>query len=241
VLLAALLLNLQTTELPKINLAPSASGGEFIVEPFVVELEKAVQDALDVRARAKCGKLSVRWGKYVNSQETNPAAGGKFVTRYTQYRQMFSCYDPATDPYQPVPADWKPSAQDGKDLSAFLSRYVAALDRGDVEFVHASFEPIMEATSEQVRSLVSDFRMRAVPGGRVVKDPVWAANPEGAAHPGAYAYIAFSGPRSCGYFVVYRAGPGAFQLARQQAWGIPGSGPMTEIERGTLNEACGNI
>jgi hypothetical protein len=79
-----------------------------VVETFPVTQLTSVSDRISALGKQRCGRLSARMGRYKYFTSTDNR--GRAVL--TQYRQSFSCYDPATDPYQRAPADWKPSAQD---------------------------------------------------------------------------------------------------------------------------------
>lgn len=233
-LAAALLLALpQSDPLPSIRIEPAANGWNFVIGSFAETQSDAVTEELKRRAAAKCGSQAVRWGRFTSMQNL---VGG--IQMIVDYNQKFSCIDPANDPYKPVPADWQPSAADERDAVAFANRALAAIDGNNVPALMSMFEPLLDASEAEVRAFVDDFRSRSAPAGRKFRTTLWGANPEMAAHPGAFAYIVFDAPRSCGYFMLYRAGPGTFQIARQHVYGIQGSGPLTPDERAELDGQC---
>ena len=110
----------------KIEAVPG-KGYAAVVDTFPIAQLTAVSDRISALAKQRCGRLSARMGRYKYFTSTDNQGRAAL----TQYRQSFSCYDPATDPYERAPADWKPSAQDQADLTAFAQRYMGLLDRAD--------------------------------------------------------------------------------------------------------------
>ena len=80
-----------------------------------------VIDRIKLLAAEKCGKQSVRFGRYFFDNQIDVARG---VTVIKDFRQSFSCFDPATDPYKPVPADWKASTADVAAATQFVTRFL---------------------------------------------------------------------------------------------------------------------
>lgn len=233
-LAAAFLLLLQSAPLPELKLVQAGSSWQVQAGEFRKSGLPAVQDAVMAQAKQRCGQLSIRWGRFSWSTRENGTTDETMV----DFKQKFSCFDPATDPYKAVAADWQPSDQDDADASAFALRYLAAIDAGNVAVVKSMEEPLLDSTPEERSALVTDARGRASPAGRQWRSPQWARNPDGFAHPGAYAYLVFVAPRSCGALVIYRVAAGSYQLTSQQIYGVMGAAPLSDVDRKTLQQRC---
>jgi hypothetical protein len=195
------------------------------VDTFPVAQLSSVSDRIAALAKQRCGRLSARMGRY--KYFTGTDAQGRAAL--TQYRQSFSCYDPATDPYERAPADWKPSAQDQSDLTAFAERYMSLLDRGDYLAGMPMMEPILEIEKDEWLSVPNMLQLHAGrPGRWTLQTLGWVNNPEGASHPGRYAFVKVTAtyPKIaayCGTLVIYRQRPGSYLVTQQNLGVIPES------------------
>lgn len=195
------------------------------VATFPVAQLSSVSDRIAVLAKQRCGRLSARMGRYKYFTSTD--AQGRAAL--TQYRQSFSCYDPATDPYERAPADWKPSAQDQADLNAFADRYMGLLDRSDYVAGMPMMEPILEIEKDEWLSVPNMLTQHAGrPGRWSLQTLGWVNNPEGASHPGRYAFVKVTAtyPKIaayCGTLVIYRQRPGSYLITQQNLSVIPES------------------
>lgn len=195
------------------------------VATFPVAQLTSVSDRISALAKQRCGRLSPRMGRYKYFTSTD--AQGRAAL--TQYRQSFSCYDPATDPYERAPADWKPSAQDQADLTAFAQRYMRLLDRGDYLAGMPMMEPILEIEQDEWLSVPNMLKQHSGgPGRWTLQTLGWVNNPEGASHPGRYAFVKVAGsyPKIaayCGTLVIYRQRPGSYLITQQNLSVIPES------------------
>ncbi|MFL9842649.1 hypothetical protein ABS767_16885 [Sphingomonas sp. ST-64] len=212
--------------LPAIKIEPvPGKGYAAVVETFPVTQLTSISDRISALAKQRCGRLSARMGryKYFNSTDAQGRAA------LTQYRQSFTCYDPATDPYERAPADWKPSAQDQADLTAFAQRYMALLDRSDYLAGMPMMEPILEIEKDEWLSVPNMLKQHS--GGKgswTLQTLGWANNPDGASHPGRYAFVKVTGsyPKIaayCGTLVIYRQRPGSYLVTQQNLSVIPES------------------
>jgi hypothetical protein len=196
-----------------------------IVGTFPVTQLASVSDRISVLAKQRCGRLSARMGRYKYFTSTD--AQGRAAL--TQYRSSFSCYDPATDPYERAPADWRPSVQDQADLTAFAQRYMGLLDRSDYVAGMPMMEPMLEVEKDEWLSVPNMLKQHAGGQGRWTLQTLgWANNPEGASHPGRYAFVKVTGsyPRIaayCGTLVIYRQRPGSYLITQQNLSVIPES------------------
>ncbi|MCW3836898.1 hypothetical protein ACFQ1E_11510 [Sphingomonas canadensis] len=202
---------------PKITTQGAADGSfTFTVGDFDAQRIDEIQDQLKVLAERRCGALSVRWGKF--SYAKNELVGGKQIV--ADYVQKAKCYDPATDPYQPVPADWQPTAEEEDGAITFAQSYIEAVLADDFATGLAMAEPGMELdtdTWDTGRQMLNGIGT----GSFGIYDIGWAANPDGMPHPGAFALVHFRGDYSkvavmCGWVVVYRAAPDKFLLTQQR-------------------------
>lgn len=177
----------------------------------------AVSSKIMKEAKHICGALTTRFGRYRYS--TNIVTGGSPMI--VNYRQRFQCIDPATDPYKPVASDWKPSPQDERDATAFVTQYLAVLARKDAKAGTAMLEPLLEVTEAEWLATVKHLDVERAPQARWVPVPVgWDNNPAYASHPGSYAFYRISGTMpgmaaACGEILIYRSGPGKYQVAQQ--------------------------
>ena len=239
-MIIAMLLAAQTAPLPDIRL--EEQGGQryrfVIAEPITTEQADAAMVEMSRQATALCRALSVRWGKYTFSRKADLATGEVLLADYVQ---GVSCFDPATDPYKPVAADWKPGAEDQRRANAFVLAYLGAMDASDMPAVVGMLEPALEMTVETMKPHVDDFRLRVAVRGREIGELVWLNNPENFNHPGAYALAPVSGPRSCGYVVLYRTLSGTYQVSKQEFAGLPDGKPVTAEDEAALSEQCASM
>lgn len=236
----ALALLLQSAPLPDIRVEKTADGGYLMtVGTFAIADADAVNAQLDVIVKQKCGALTPRWGKY--TMERVPAGTrGMTADSFVNYRQAFSCVDPATDPHQPAPANWKASPADDADARAFTLRYLAAMDRSDSEAVRAMYIPTLVASTpaEELRATVNKFHGISDPRSRQVTAVHWWINPDFGPFPGLFVAVSFNGPQHCGVLLLYRSGPGKYALTRQEVFGKPLAYKLTADERVALDRIC---
>lgn len=208
----------------KIETVPG-KGYAAVVETFPVAQLTSVSDRISALAKQRCGRLTARMGRYKYFTSTD--ARGRAAL--TSYRASFTCYDPATDPYERAPADWKPSAQDQADLTAFAQRYMGLLDRADYLAGMPMMEPILEIEKDEWLSVPNMLKAHAGGKGRWTLQTLgWVNNPEGASHPGRYAFVKVTGsyPKIaayCGTLVIYRQRPGSYLITQQNLGVIPES------------------
>jgi hypothetical protein len=206
--------------LPEVTVKQVPGKGYQLTAPrFPADQGDALIAKMQTVAAQRCGKLTIRWGKFSYKTEYGDGKDPAREMR-TEYSQSFSCIDPATDPYKPVPADWKASAQDDADVTAFVNRYLTAYEAADVAKGLPMMEPLLEL--DKAGWLAQPAAIKAVrgSGSRTIRGPFWQNNPDGASHPGAYAVFAFLGNYSglaahCGILVIYRAGLGKYQVSQQ--------------------------
>ncbi|WP_422057440.1 hypothetical protein [Sphingomonas sp.] len=208
----------------KIETVPG-KGFVAVVDTFPVAQLTSISDRISALAKQRCGRLSARMGRYKYFTSTD--AQGRAAL--TQYRASFSCYDPATDPYERAPADWKPSAQDQADLTAFAQRYMGLLDRSDYVAGMPMMEPILEIEKDEWLSVPNMLKQHAGGKGRWTLQTLgWVNNPEGASHPGRYAFVKVTGSYPgiaayCGTLVIYRQRPGSYLITQQNLSVVPES------------------
>ncbi|RYE63651.1 MAG: hypothetical protein EOO83_03275 [Oxalobacteraceae bacterium] len=227
---------LATAQDPEIRIEAYPAKG-FIMKIADHQSDMDLVPLLTRLATAKCGKLKPRFGKF-NYDTTVDANGVRTMRSHTQ---RFECYDPATDPYRPAPADWQPSEQDKADLIAFTNRFLTAIENGDAVTGMPMMESILEITKKEWMDTSDRLREHAGrPGRWTLEIAGWANNPEGTTHPGTYALVNVDGtyPRLanyCGYLLVYREGPARYVVSQRslkvipQAWVDDGSVPRDQI------------
>ncbi|MBO9711958.1 hypothetical protein [Sphingomonas sp.] len=226
---------------PEIAITPvSKDRYAAVIGDYPVEQRDAVTARMIAAGAERCGKLQVRWGRF--SFDTGYTPDGKQVMH--NYRQAFSCIDPATDPYKPVAADWKASDKDNADALAFAQRYMAVFDAADAAKGIPMMEAMLEVDKPTWLAQPMQLKGKIGTGSRSFKGPFWRLNPQGASHPGAYAVFVFSGTYSalaahCGALVLYRDGPGVYHVSQQNVVAISkasiAAGQNTEA---TAAKAC---
>lgn len=205
--------------------AVPGKGYAAVVDTFPVTQLTSVSDRINALAKQRCGRLSARMGRYKYFTSTDNQGRAAL----TQYRASFACYDPATDPYERAPADWKPSAQDQADLTAFAERYMGLLDRSDYLAGMPMMEPILEIEKDEWLSVPNMLKQNSGGKGRWTLQTLgWVNNPEGASHPGRYAFVKVTAtyPKIaayCGTLVICRQRPGSYLITQQNLSVIPES------------------
>ncbi len=234
--LAIATLPLAQQEIP-IQIATSDKGYVATIGDHDATQTPAVVERLKGMAKQRCGALTVRFGKFFYRNGFSP--DGKPIVQ--EFKQNFACIDPATDPYKPVAADWKPAATDDADAKAFANRYLAAIDKGDAAAGMKMMEPIAEITRDEWMDTSTRLRTHSGAPGQgtwTVTLVGWGNNPDGAAHPGAYTLYRVTGtyPKLaayCGSLLLYRAGPGSYFVSQQQLKVIP----QSFVDNGTVAAA----
>lgn len=105
-------------------------------------------DRVKILATQRCGSLKVRFGRYYFDNQIDVDRG---VTVIKDFRQNFSCFDPATDPYKPVPADWKASPAEVTAATSFAKTFVDSLDAGNGADLARMMDPALEATTAEMK------------------------------------------------------------------------------------------
>ncbi|PZQ22897.1 MAG: hypothetical protein DI569_06555 [Sphingopyxis macrogoltabida] len=176
-----------------------------------------VVDRIKVLATQRCGRLKVRFGRYFFDNQIDTDRG---VTVIEDFRQNFSCYDPATDPYKPVPADWQASAAETAAVTRFATRFLDNLDDGNGAVLAAMMDPQLETTPDEMLRFSREAKMHQTGAGEfTARLDGWLNNPEDAAYPGAYAYFAVISSHpgiagTCGGVLVYRVRDGQYQISQ---------------------------
>lgn len=188
------------------------------IDTFDATQFQPVMDRVTVSARQRCGKLSVRFGRHFFDSRLDTTRN---VMVIENLRQTFFCFDPATDPYKPVPANWTASAAETANATVFVTRFLDRLDRGDAAGM-AMMDPLIEITKaewDNLRQGAVQSRTGKPEGTLTPKFAAWANNPEGAAYPGAYAYFSVLDDHegiagTCGGVMVQRVRENEYRIAR---------------------------
>ena len=158
-----------------------------------------------------------------------------------EVRQELLCLDappPAVAGPPPAPADWRPSADDERMISALTERYFALVDAGDAEQVQRLWsegEREMVPLEDRAAS-IAEFRRRAgTPGRHRIVKTTWYVNPQGAPRPGVYVAVdyerIYSGLHmNCGYLIWFREAADRYVLTREETAVVErgGSDPSAE-------------
>lgn len=168
-------------------------------------------------ANERCGKLKVRFGRYYFDNQIDVERG---VTVIKDFRQSFSCYDPATDPYKPVPTDWKANEAEIGAATKVAADFVSYLDSGNGAALAKLMDPALEATTTEMKRFSDEAKMHQAGSGEfTVRLDGWLNNPEDAAYPGAYAYFAVLSSHpgiagTCGGLLLYRVDSGVYNVSQ---------------------------
>jgi hypothetical protein len=179
---------------------------------------QAVMARVQTEAVKRCGAQKVRFGRHHYDNRVDTARN---VMLIENLRQAFFCFDPATDPYKPVPADWQASAEETANATLFVTRFLDLLNRGDAAGM-AMMDPLIEITRQDWDQLRSGMVQSRDPGAGGMLNPQlrgWINNPEGATYPGAYAYFAVVDSHAgiagtCGGVSVQRLRPNEYRIAQ---------------------------
>lgn len=215
-LVTALLAAAQAAPAIKVEAVPGR--GYAATVPVIDENQyDPVIERIKLLAAERCGRLSVRFGRFYFDNEIDVERG---VTVIKDFRQNFTCFDPATDPYKPVPADWKASAAETAAVTQYVARFLTNLDAGNGRALAAMMDPQLEATTEDMNRFSREATMHQTgEGSFTARLDGWLNNPPDASYPGAYAYFAVLSSHpgiagTCGGLLVYRAGEGQYRIAQ---------------------------
>ena len=215
-MLLAAMLAASTTPAIKIEAVPGR--GYAATVPIINENQyESVIERIKVLATEKCGRLKVRFGRFFFDNQIDVARG---VTVIKDYRQAFTCFDPATDPYKPVPADWKASPAEVAAATDYVTRFLTNLDAGNGRALAALMDPQLEATTDEMNRFSREAKMHQTGAGKFTpRLDGWLNNPPDASYPGAYAYFAVLSSHpgiagTCGGILLYRLSDGKYQVSQ---------------------------
>lgn len=214
--LAALMASAQPLPAIKVEAVPG-KGFAATVAKIDADQYNPVVDRIKILAEQRCGTKKVRFGRYYFDNQIDIERG---VTIIKDFRQAFSCYDPATDPYKPVPADWKASATETTAATRFAQRFVDNLDAGNAAMLVKLMDPSLETTATEMKRFSDEAKMHQTgPGEFSVRLDGWLNNPPDASYPGAYAYFAVLSSHpgiagTCGGILLYRLRDGEYQISQ---------------------------
>lgn len=203
---------------PEIKIEAVPGRGYAATVPVIDENQYTpVIERIKLMAAERCGQQSVRYGRFYFDNEIDVERG---VTIIKDFRQAFSCFDPATDPYKPVPADWKASAADTAAVTQYVTRFLDNLDAGNGRALAAMMDPQLEATTEEMTRFSREAKMHQTGSGSfTARLDGWMNNPPDASYPGAYALFAVISSHpgiagTCGGLLVYRVSESKYQIAQ---------------------------
>ncbi len=215
-LLAAMLA--AASETPEIKIEAVPGRGYAATTPLIDENQYTpVVERIKLLAAEKCGRQRVRFGRFFFNNQIDIDRG---VTVIKDFRQSFSCFDPATDPYKPVPADWKASAAEVAAATDYVTRFLNYLDAGNGRALAAMMDPQLEATTEEMNRFSQEAKMHQTgPGKFTPRLDGWLNNPPDASYPGAYAFFAVLSSHpgiagTCGGILLYRLSDGKYQVSQ---------------------------
>lgn len=207
-----------TSAIPEIKVEAVPGRGYAATVPLIdANQYDPVVDRVKQLAIERCGRQSVRFGRYSFDNEIDVERG---ITVIKDFRQAFSCFDPATDPYKPVPADWKASATETAAATQYVTRFLTNLDTGNARALAAMMDPALETTTEEMARFSREAKMHQTGTGSFTgRLDGWLNNPADAAYPGAYAYFAVISSHpgiagTCGGVLLYRVSEGKYVISQ---------------------------
>jgi hypothetical protein len=214
--LAALMASAQPLPAIKVEAVPG-KGFSATVAKIDADQYDPVVNRIRTLAEQRCGAKKVRFGRYYFDNKIDVERG---VTIILDFRQAFSCYDPATDPYKAVPADWKASPAEVAAATRIAQRFVDNLDAGNAAVLVKLLDPALESTTTEVKRFSDEAKMHQTgPGEFTVRLDGWLNNPPDASYPGAYAYFAVLSSHpgiagTCGGVLLYRLLDGEYVISQ---------------------------
>lgn len=216
IFLAALAASAQPLPVIKVDVVPG-KGFAATVAQIDADQYSPVIERIKVLAAQRCGSMKVRFGRFNFDNMVDKARG---VTIIQNFRQAFNCYDPATDPYKPVPADWKASAAETAAATRFAQRFLDNLDAGNAAILVKMMDPALETNAAEMKKFSDEAKMYQTGAGEFSpRLDGWMNNPPDASYPGAYAYFAVLSTHpgivgTCGGVLVQRLRDGEYRMAQ---------------------------
>jgi hypothetical protein len=108
----------------------------------------------------------------------------------------------------------------------------------------AMMEPILDLDEATWLAQPQALKRFIGAGSRSFRGPIWQLDPDGASHPGVYAFFLFTGKYTglaahCGLIVLYRAGPGQYAVTQQTIQVVARSSVASgEVSREAARAAC---
>lgn len=200
-----------------VNITPNDNGFIAVAPPFTLAEEADVETEVGRRAIELCAGKNVRWGKFGSTAKIDHKS--EEASKVEDYYREFSCVTPDPRVHSAAPDDWKATPADEEAARAAFHLYYSRRDSGDFLGAAAMFDPAQGLTLSAAEQRA--FNKRLGSGRREVIRTTWYVNPDGAAHPGVFVALDFIGRyRSmhfyCGYLVLYRLGPGSYEIVREE-------------------------
>lgn len=179
-----------------------------------------VMGRVKAAAQERCAKQGVRFGRHYFDNRVDTARN---VMLIENLRQSFFCFDPATDPYKPVPADWVASPAETANATVFVTRFLDRMNSGDAAGI-AMMDPLIEITRadwDNLHNGAAQHRAGGSSGTLTPKLETWSNNPEDAAYPGAYALFSVIDDHpgiagTCGGILVQRVREGEYRISQYE-------------------------
>ena len=217
-LIAALLAMQAAAETPRIIVSTTAEGYRAEVAAFDLAQEVHVNAEIERRAIDLCADKPIRWGEFGSSAEIDKDLS-KGPPKITGFFKEFRCVVPQAPTVASVPSEWKADPKDEADVRRFFETYYSKRDSGQFAAAAAMFQADMQ---EKPRvEYLREFNQKLGAGRRRITGVTWYVNPAAADRLGAYAALDFAGEYTgshlyCGYLVLYRLGPGRYEIVREE-------------------------
>lgn len=223
-----------------VDMAVRPEGDGYLItadDSFLEGPDGALSDRLESIAKSQCGELSVRWGQFRYAASRDPQGQREL----SDFSQRFSCFDPASDPFAPVPSDWKASSSDEFHAMQTAMTMFDAITSGDAPTALAMFEPGIEFHEGEWLSS-TDLLRDPGSGYADITYLDWLINPRSTPHPGAFADLRVTGfyddyEKACVDMILYREAPERFLVtsmivsAVRKEWVETGEVSQIEVEK----------
>ena len=218
-MIIAALIGLQAASaVPAVTVEPKGDGFRAEAAAFGVEQSTAVEAEIEQQASELCAGKQIKWGEFGSLTELGKTPGST-PPKISGYYQEFRCVLAEVPNQVALPDNWSPTATDESDVRRFFETYYTTRDAGRFDAAAAMFEPgVQEGRSAEQQQ---EFNRKLGHGKRRITAVTWYVNRPDAPRPGAYIALDFVGNYPnlhvyCGYLMLYRQGPGQYQIAREE-------------------------
>ena len=211
---------LVATALPAIKVEEVANGFRVLAGPFSASQLPKVDSEMALQAQVKCGRKTVRWG----NASAEPVSHNARLRRIENYTRGFTCIEGEARQYVAGTAEWQPTDKDLADVKNVFTTFFRERDAGRFKEAGALMGPDGQDSFLGASDDLTGWNKKLGAGTRRIVRVTWLLNPPGMSHAGTFASVFFIGNYPsmayyCGELVLYRRGPGSYEIVRDQQAG----------------------